>query len=1038
MVRWSGPLAVVGMVLALAVLAANAFVSYRNVEDLRDKENWLRHTTEVLAEVQGVLADTTNAVAGQRGYLISGDDAFLAPIEAARADVFDRITKLGTLVTDNSLQAERVPLLRDHVKTVFADLDTGTARRQSGRPVDGAFRDSKAMVDAVRDDAAEMQAEEDRLLGVRQQETAAALAKAHSTLFLATAVAFGAVLAASLLVLRESANQRSLARVARTNRLLIESTGEGIYGIDTAGQCTFLNKAGEKLLGRTAADIVGQNMHDLTHHTRVDGTRYPAEDCPIYRAFRTGMGGRVTDELFFRGDGSSFPVEYSAYPIRNDDNEVEGAVVTFNDTTERRRQDAEIKESGERFSALADNMAQLAWMADGSGHVYWYNQRWYDYTGTTPDEMKTQGWTSVQHPDHLERVVEKYAATVVRGEPWEDTFPMRNKDGGYCWFLSRAVPIKNAAGKVARYFGTNTDVTRARETEEALRFSEEHLRHARDEAEGAREQAEAANVAKSQFLANMSHELRTPLNAVIMYSELLQEEAEDAHVEHFIPDLDKIRGAGKHLLALINGVLDLSKIEAGKMELYLETFDASTMVRDVAATVQPLVMKNHNTLDLQLPGGLGEMHADLTKVRQILFNLMSNACKFTERGTVTLQAARDEGNDPFIKFTVTDSGIGMTPESIGKLFQAFSQADASTTRKYGGTGLGLAISKRFCEMMGGDISVASEPGRGTTFTVKLPAVMHKSEPAPEPVVTQDVVEGAATVLVVDDDVTVREVVTRALTAEGIRVITAADGEEGLRLAKLRRPNLIFLDVMMPKMDGWAVLTSLKADPEMADIPVIMLTIMNETEMGYMLGAAEYLSKPIDRDRLAAVMAKHRRETGASQVLIVEDDPTTRDVLSRSLVKTGWDVAEAGNGRQALERVQQHEPALILLDLMMPEMNGFEFITELREHEAWRHIPVVVLTSKDLTTEERALLTGKVERIVQKGQFIAANRCCARCRKIAATVTVPINPEPPVTAEPCIRCRVRRSQPTRQRACRRRTGSRESPEEANAEDSGRRR
>jgi PAS domain S-box-containing protein len=801
------------------------------------------------------------------------------------------------------------------------------------------------------------------------------------------------VVIAFFLLLREAHNQRAQAELARYNRVLIESTGEGIFGIDLDGNTTFINKAGEKMLGRTAADLVGRNMHELTHHTRVDGSPYPIEECPIFRAFHTGVGGRSTDEVFWRVDGTSFPVEYSAYPIRGNDDDVEGAVVTFSDITDRKRLDDEIKQSSDRFSTLADNMAQLAWMADSTGSIFWFNQRWFEFTGTTPQEMRRTGWEALVHEDHAERVKTKYQEKIASGEEWEDTFPLRDAKGTYCWFLSRAMPIRNDAGNVVRWFGTNTDITRQREIEEALRFSEEHLRHARDEAENAREQSEAANVAKSQFLANMSHELRTPLNAVIMYSELLQEEAEDLKVNSFIPDLEKIRGAGKHLLALINGVLDLSKIEAGKMDLYLETFDTAGMVRDVAATVQPMILKNNNKLELVLPDDLGTMHADLTKVRQILFNLLSNACKFTEKGHVRVEASRDPGNDAFLNFTVTDTGIGMTDEQLGKLFQAFTQADASTTRKYGGTGLGLAISKRFCEMMGGDVSVASLPDKGTTFTVRLPAVARAvTEPDPGPSAGDVIAAAAATVLVVDDDPNVRDVVSRALVEDGLRVLTAADGEEGLRLARLRRPSLIFLDVMMPKMDGWAVLTRLKADPDLADIPVVMLTIMNETDMGYMLGAAEYLSKPIDRDRLASVMAKHRRATGTSQVLIVEDDPTTRDVLSRSLVKQGWDVAEAANGRQALERVQHHEPALILLDLMMPEMNGFEFIIELRNHEQWQHVPVVVLTSKDLTNEERTMLTGKVERIVQKGAY-SRDSLLREVRKIAAAV-VPRDAAPP--------------------------------------------
>ena len=992
MKRSNALVALAGVVLALAVLAANAYVSYRNTQQLGEKELWVRHTQQVLAELSGILGSTSSATTAQRGFLLTGDDAFLDPVGPARTEVAGRLDRLNGLIGDNALQVQRMPEIRTAVDEVIHSLDVGIQRRRQGGLEAAADRTellaSKVRMDRVRSIVRQMQDEENRLMGIRLEESRASLDKTISTLLVASGMAMAMVLLAFWLLMRETRNQREQARLARYNRLLVESTGEGIFGLDLDGRCTFINDAGAKQLGRSAADVVGRNMHELSHHTHADGTAYPKEACPIFRAFRTGVGGRCTDEVFWRADGTSFPVEYSAYPIKAD-GEVEGAVVTFSDITERKRIEAEVQEAGERFAAMADNVPQMTWMGDPQGNLFWYNRRWYEYTGTTPEEMLDgdRAWQKLHHPDHLEATTKKYAETIARGEPWEDTFPLRAADGTYRWFLSRAVPIKDATGRVVRWFGSNTDVTRQREIEEALRFSEEHLRHARDEAEDAREQAEAANVAKSQFLANMSHELRTPLNAVIMYSELLQEEAEDIKADSFIPDLEKIRNAGKHLLALINGVLDLSKIEAGKMELYLETFDAARMVKDVAATVQPMVMKNRNKIDLQLPIELGTMHADLTKVRQILFNLLSNACKFTENGIVRVEATRDPGADAFINFTVTDTGIGMTPEQLGKIFQPFTQADASTTRKYGGTGLGLAISKRFCEMMGGDVSVASELGKGTTFTVRLPAETKKPQATPEPEATDEVASAAATVLVVDDDVTVRDVVMRALTSDGLRVITAADGEEGLRLARLRRPSLIFLDVMMPKMDGWAVLTALKAEPELADIPVVMLTIMNETEMGYMLGAAEYLSKPIDRDRLANIMSKHRKDVGASQVLIVEDDPTTRDVLGRSLVKQGWDVAEAANGRQALERIQHHEPALILLDLMMPEMNGFEFLSELRQNDRWANLPVVVLTSKDLTNEERAMLTGNVERIVQKGSY-TREALLREVRKVAMSVVPP--------------------------------------------------
>jgi CheY-like chemotaxis protein/anti-sigma regulatory factor (Ser/Thr protein kinase) len=470
----------------------------------------------------------------------------------------------------------------------------------------------------------------------------------------------------------------------------------------------------------------------------------------------------------------------------------------------------------------------------------------------------------------------------------------------------------------------------------------------------------------------MSHELRTPLNAVIMYSELLQEEAEDRKVEGFIPDLDKIRGAGRHLLALVNGVLDLSKIEAGKMELFLETFDIEPVLKDVAVTVQPLIQKRNNELEVRCDPNAGAMHADVTKVRQILFNLLSNASKFTERGKVTLEVRREEEQPtPDIVFRVTDSGIGITKEQVDKLFQPFIQADASTTRKFGGTGLGLAISKHFAQMMGGSMSVISEPGKGSAFTLRLPARVDKVAPEkPKPVdaAVETVVGSGIKVLIIDDDESVRDLMSRFLAAEGIRAITAGDGEEGLALARKMAPNLIFLDVMMPKMDGWTVLSALKGEKKLAEIPVIMLTILNDQEMGYMLGASEYLNKPIDRSRLSAVLKKYRPNEGASGVLIIEDDEPTRQVLARSLAKQGWTVVEAANGRPALEYLKSSRPNLILLDLMMPQMDGFEFLAELRNKEEYQSIPVVVLTSKDLSAEERALLSGKVERILQKGTY----------------------------------------------------------------------
>ena len=500
------------------------------------------------------------------------------------------------------------------------------------------------------------------------------------------------------------------------------------------------------------------------------------------------------------------------------------------------------------------------------------------------------------------------------------------------------------------------------------RRAEGEVRRTNEALAVARDQALEASKTKSTFLANMSHELRTPLNAIIGYAEMIQEECEDLGQEEYLSDLEKIQSAGKHLLELINGVLDLSKVEAGRMELYLETFEVEPMIRGVASTIRPLLEKNRNEFVLDCAEDLGTMRADVTKVRQTLFNLLSNASKFTEGGTVSLtvrRAAVEQGDE--LSFDVADSGIGMTPEQTAKVFEAFTQADASTTRRYGGTGLGLAISREFCRMMGGEITVESRPGEGATFSVRLPAVVPEATPQPEEAsacdTDADQADGA--ILVIDDDPVVRDLMERFLTKEGYRVRIASSGTDGLRLARQVRPAAITLDVMMPMMDGWAVLSALKADPQLADIPVVMLTICDDKEIGYSLGAADYLTKPIDREQLAAVLQRHQGDDAPRPILIVDDEPDGRELLRRLLEGEGWSVLEAENGKVALERIADTTPELILLDLMMPEMDGFEFVAHLRRIESWRSIPVVVVTAKDITAEDRRRLNGSVESILRK-------------------------------------------------------------------------
>ena len=534
-----------------------------------------------------------------------------------------------------------------------------------------------------------------------------------------------------------------------------------------------------------------------------------------------------------------------------------------------------------------------------------------------------------------------------RHEVPDGSFEQRYADGRWVRISERRI---HDGGAVAVY----TDIT--------------ELKRRQEELQAAKEQAEEASQAKSQFLANMSHELRTPLNAIIGYSDMLLEEAEDLGYAELSTDLDKIRGAGKHLLSLINDILDLSKIEAGRMDLFLEDFAIVDLVQEVQSTLEPLVARNRNRLEVRIAPEVGTIHSDRTKLRQSLFNLLSNAAKFTEDGRIELSVRLIDESD-LVEFAVADTGIGMTQEQIAKLFQPFQQADASTARNYGGTGLGLAISQHFCRMLGGDIRVESEPKRGSTFAMRVPAIAPdaRAEVA-ESAARAATASGGGTVLIVDDEKATHDLLERELSSAGYRIMHAAGGREGLRLAKQARPDVITLDIIMPDLDGWSVLKALKADPDLCDIPVVLVTIMRDRDLGFALGAVDYITKPLDREMLTRVVGRHVRGDGRAQVLVVDDDPKTRDMLRRTLQKAGCTVAEAANGSEAIEALERATPGLVLLDLMMPGMDGFEVLERLQGEETWREVPVIIVTAKDLTREDVERLNGRVVKMLQKGAY----------------------------------------------------------------------
>ncbi|MGA7160951.1 MAG: PAS domain S-box protein [Bacteroidota bacterium] len=763
--------------------------------------------------------------------------------------------------------------------------------------------------------------------------------------------------------------QQELAYRKHYLESLVESSPIAIVTLDVQQRVQTCNKAFETIFGYSSDEAVGKNLDDLIVP---EDKKEEGKELTLVSFDRKNIRRELVRK---RKDGSLIDVEVHATSISMDEKQV-GVIAQYEDITDRKQAERELRESTEKLQLIFDNAF------DGINIFEEHpdperrklvdcNARYAEMAGRSREELLRIGNTR----NIAKTLSQDNTRSIERALIFRGSFTWIRPDGKDNIIEYTAVPIK-MRGKTFT-IGIDHDVTERTKAEAQIKEQIKIIEKQNLELEKARDLAMEANKTKSAFLASMSHELRTPLNAIIGYSEMILEEMGDANETHYQGDLERIRSAGKNLLELINEVLDLSKIEAGKMELYLEEFQLGGLVDEVVSTVQPLMEKNENTLLVNVTQNIPTVRLDHTKVRQILFNLISNASKFTQKGTITLYADMVSAPDlPGRKITlkVTDTGIGLTEEQIARLFKEFSQADSSTTRKYGGTGLGLAITKRFTDMMNGSIDVQSEPNEGTTFIVTLPLYIESTEetasadvstanvPAPVPTNTA--------VLVVDDDPSVRDLLMRYLSKDGYLVECVASGDEGIKRAKEILPMAIILDVMMPHKDGWAVLQEIKSDSALKSIPVIMYTMVDEKNIGLAIGASDYLIKPVSKEKILQVLEKYKHKIPSEYVLIVDDNPDLRTMASRAIQKAGWNVQTAENGKSALSILEHDLPGIIFLDLMMPVMDGFEFLTVFQNRDEWKHIPVVVITSKDLMAEERRQLSGVVKKIIQKGDLTA--------------------------------------------------------------------
>ncbi|MEO8878842.1 MAG: response regulator [Gemmatimonadaceae bacterium] len=629
-------------------------------------------------------------------------------------------------------------------------------------------------------------------------------------------------------------------RLAVRNALLLESAAEGIVGLDHEGTIIFLNPAGERILGWTADELLGKSQHAFLHHSRPDGTPNVQASCGICMTASTGHGHASQDDIFWRRDGTSFPVEYQSTPVRESEGVV-GTVVTFRDVGARRR--------------------------------------------------------------------------------------------------------------------ANLELVRAKE------------------------EAEAANAAKSEFLARMSHELRTPLNSVIGFSNVLRKNKAGNLKSIDLSYLERIGTNGVQLLALINDILDLSKIEAGKVDLELSVVELGALVEDTLAQLGARRLKAGVGVESVIPPTMKTIETDTAKLRQVLINLVGNAVKFTHAGEVTVSVVVDPNTNRPTRIRVQDTGIGIAPDRIAAVFAAFEQADTSTTREYGGTGLGLSISRALCELLGFRLEVESVLGVGTTFTIELsPAAVAtgKAEtvflqpPRALAVSSANGDSDAPLVLVIEDDADARELLRRHVEDLGYRVETASSGAAGLRMAHELRPHLITLDLMMPGMDGWELLKRLAASPQIAHIPVIIVSSIAGEMQDSFVGAVDWIDKPIAHVRLGDAITRNI-DHGPGGVLIVEDDPDARELLKRYISDDHKGrLRVANDGASALAMLAHHLPDLIVLDLKMPYVDGFTFLETIGNDARLRDLPVIVVTAVQLLPEQRKMLMGCTIAVLEKGATLEAD------------------------------------------------------------------
>ena len=632
-----------------------------------------------------------------------------------------------------------------------------------------------------------------------------------------------------------------------------------------------------------------------------------------------------------------------------------------------------MKISRELLQSVMDNTTAVIYLKDTEGHYLLVNRQYELLFHIS----KAQVLGKTDHDIFPKDLADRFRSNDMKVLETQSHLKFEEiapQDDGLHTFISLKFPLRDDSGVPYGICGISTDITDRKRMEEELKALtvslEQKVLERTADLQIARDEALEATRHKSEFLASMSHELRTPLNAVIGFSEVLLEKMFGPMNEKQEEYIQDILSSGRHLLSLINDILDLNKIEAGRMDLELNTFDLPTTMAGAITLVSDSAKQHGLDLIMEFDDQLGDVTADERKVKQIILNLLSNAVKFTPDGGKIWLKADLKGD--CIEIIVKDTGIGIAPDDQQRIFDEFQQVDADYTHKREGTGLGLTLAKKFVELHGGNIRVESEIGRGSTFRFTLPIrVPSKEQMMLRPVPRPTGLERGPLVLIAEDDPSSANLLSLSLSEAGFSVVLAQDGQAAYEKAMSLQPAIITLDILMPKIDGWNLLARLKAEPRTASIPVVIVSILDERNKGFALGAAEYLVKPVDRQHLVSAVGRFIRVgpgSPPSTILAVDDDPLVLELMESVLTGASFRLLKADRGVEGIRLARMHHPQLIILDLLMPEVDGFQVLDELKRDPTTESIPVVVLTARSLTREEEDRLRGRVLYLAHKSDF----------------------------------------------------------------------